>query len=107
MSLCAVLEDSGYRVTTAEGREAGVQTCLTDEVDLIFTDLQMPDNDGVDVIHSLREHAGNIDIVAMSGVGIEATSRIIGDVEDQTRLHPLAKPVRPDELLSLVRSLVG
>ena len=84
-----------------------MQTCRDDSVDLIFTDLQMPDNDGADVIHSLREHAGDVDIVAMSGVGIEATSRIIGDVENQDRLHPLAKPVRPDELLTLVRALVG
>lgn len=107
MSLAAVLEDFGYSVTVADCRVAGVQAFQDAPIDLVLTDLQMPDNEGLDVIHKLREHSKNAKIVAMSGVGQEATSRMIEGLDNQDNVHALAKPVRPDQLLELVRGLVG
>ena len=62
------LLDAGYRVVTASGAEDALQTVGEDEVDVVVTDLRMPNMDGFDLIRTLRAQYPNLPIIAASGV---------------------------------------
>ncbi len=47
------LADAGYRVRAANGGSAGLEAARSEPVDLIITDLRMPDLDGFDLIRDV------------------------------------------------------
>jgi DNA-binding NtrC family response regulator len=63
------LEEQGHAVTEArEGRE-GLRLHRADPAELVITDIQMPDRDGLEVIMDLRRDAPGVKVIAMSGGG--------------------------------------
>jgi CheY-like chemotaxis protein len=65
----ATLEQAGYHVVTATtGRDAN-KAFAEAKIDLVLTDLLMPDRDGIEVIRDLRGSRPDLPIVAMSGGG--------------------------------------
>jgi PAS domain S-box-containing protein len=64
------LRDVGYRVLTASGAEGALQAIeeSEEEVDVVVTDLRMPNVDGFDLIRTLRARYPNLPIIAASGV---------------------------------------
>jgi DNA-binding NtrC family response regulator len=53
------LSDEGYRVETASGGRAGVERVQRGGVDLVITDVRMPDLDGLDMLREIRSSAGS------------------------------------------------
>lgn len=70
--LATMLGQLGHTVTEAAGGAKGVNLCSTCNFDLIFTDLIMPDRDGIEVIREIRQASSTVGIVAMSGEDITA-----------------------------------
>lgn len=65
--LLEVLSDSGYEVVLAgNGREAQ-QQLQRGRVDLLITDLVMPEQDGVSLIAAIKMRSPDLKIIAMSG----------------------------------------
>lgn len=63
----SVLEDLGYRITTAtEGQEA-FDRFGRDKFDLIITDYKMPRMNGLQLIERIRETSVNLPIILISG----------------------------------------
>jgi len=64
------LRDAGYRPLTATGAEEALRVIEESDrsVDVVVTDLRMPDVDGFDLIRTLRARSPNLPIVAASGV---------------------------------------
>ena len=53
----SILEASGYRVETArDGREAWERLSANGDVDLVVTDLEMPEMDGLELLTAIRRH---------------------------------------------------
>jgi DNA-binding response OmpR family regulator len=62
-----VLEQAGYEVTeTADGKQA-LQHARAGRVDLVITDLVMPEQEGIETIQALRRDVPGIGIIAISG----------------------------------------
>ena len=63
------LRDVGYRVrTAASGDEALTEIDENGDVDVVITDLRMPNMDGLDLIRTLRAQYPNLPIIAASGM---------------------------------------
>jgi CheY-like chemotaxis protein len=63
----SVLEDQGYRITTAgEGQEA-YERITREKFDLIITDYKMPRMNGLELIRKARERAAGVPIILVSG----------------------------------------
>lgn len=93
-----VLRDVGYRVHTASGGEAALQIVEEDDVDVVVTDLRMPDMDGYELIRRLRAQYSSIPIVAASGVADGRTDEAI-EAGAQTFL---AKPFTTEKLQAVL-----
>jgi CheY-like chemotaxis protein len=62
-----VLNDMGFEVLTAtNGREAS-EAISQHPIDLLITDLGIPDEDGIEIIRRLKKDHPNLKIIAMSG----------------------------------------
>jgi len=96
-----VLEDAGHDVLTATHGKEGLAYVNGHRVDVVVTDLFMPEMDGIEVIAALRQQFPGVRIVAMSGrpgVDYLPVARELGAAQI------LRKPFEMDELLSAVGS---
>lgn len=96
------LEAEGYQVAAACDGAEGLKVLPTFPVDLIITDIFMPNKEGIETILTVRKQFAQIKVLAISGGG----SRNF-DVLPSAKLlgahHVLAKPFTPDELLAAVQ----
>lgn len=68
-TLQEILEFEGHQVTLAENGHIGLQTALQNSFDLIFSDIKMPQMDGLELLQALHEQDVDTPIVMISGHG--------------------------------------
>jgi DNA-binding response OmpR family regulator len=100
-----VLTEAGYQVAGAANGAEGLKLLESQPVDLIITDILMPEKEGIETIIETRKSHPNIKIVAISGGGrahnfhpLKIASKIGADMT-------LPKPFEPDELLAVVKKV--
>jgi len=71
--LALLLREKGYHVSTAGDGKAGIEIFKGETVDLVITDLVMPEQEGVETIRILRRDFPRTKIIAMSGGGAAAS----------------------------------
>ena len=107
-SLSRILERHGYDVSTAmDGRE-GLKKFEGGGIDLILTDIFMPDSDGLDVLLRLKKEKSNVKIISMSGGSktLGQSDVFLNLAKDFGSHHAIKKPFSNDELLSVIKSLL-
>ncbi len=62
-----MLKKGGHQVVTAANGKEALPLLKSEQVDLLLTDILMPEMDGIEVINHCRKHHAGIKIVAMSG----------------------------------------
>jgi DNA-binding response OmpR family regulator len=69
-----VLGEKGYDVqTTMKGKE-GIEIAKRGDIDVVVSDLKMPDISGIEVLEAVREHASDVGVVLMTGYGTLETA---------------------------------
>jgi two-component system phosphate regulon response regulator PhoB len=66
-----VLEDEGYRVSTAKGGAEALEIAKSEELSLILLDVTMPDIDGLEVAKRLRADPATANIRLALHTGLE------------------------------------
>jgi CheY-like chemotaxis protein len=74
--LRAVLEGAGHTVTEASNGREGITLYRQQPVDLVITDIHMPELNGIDLIMELTREFLNVKVIAISGVPREAPSML-------------------------------
>jgi CheY-like chemotaxis protein len=62
-----VLEDGGYETIEAADGKQTLRQALAGRVDLVITDLVMPEQEGIETIQALRRDVPDVAIIAISG----------------------------------------
>jgi DNA-binding NtrC family response regulator len=91
-------------ILAADGRE-GVEQYRTRSVDLVITDLYMPNQEGLETIVELRKRSPDIRIIAMSGKAAAHTMLSIADKLGAVEI--LQKPFLAEELRDAVQKALG
>jgi CheY-like chemotaxis protein len=104
--LCRLLEDAGYEVVQAESGQQGIQLCRRAPVDLVITDIVMPDGEGLETIRKLRQSYPSLKIFAMSGAGIAMQLDVLNIAGTFGAVRTFEKPFRMSEILDAVREAV-
>ncbi len=64
-----VLEHQGYRVIEAVNGQAAWDCLIEEPVDLLITDLRMPDLDGQELLNRSRTLYPDMDVIVLTGYG--------------------------------------
>jgi DNA-binding response OmpR family regulator len=105
--LMAALTKAGHSVLLAQDGREGTALLARESVDLVITDMLMPNSDGIEMILGLRQTHPKIPIIAMTGghqLGPDYYLRIARTL-GAARL--LQKPFPIAELLAAVESLLS
>ena len=106
MAIRIALTGAGYAVTEAVDGADGLAKATGTRFDMIVTDLNMPNMDGLSMIRALREQP------AQAGVPIIFLStESDADMKAQAKAAGatgwLVKPFVPDQLIKVVRKVLG
>lgn len=64
-----ILEKAGYNVLTASSGERALEIMRDTNIDLLITDLKMPEMDGITLIRNVRAKNSEIDIIVLTAFG--------------------------------------
>jgi CheY-like chemotaxis protein len=98
LALVAMLRGAGHEAIEAADGKNALDLCRETEIDVVVTDLQMPEIHGLELITLLRDLSPPPPIVAVSGTGSDQLSV----AEALGAWVTLSKPVLPDKLLGAV-----
>jgi CheY-like chemotaxis protein len=99
-----VLVGGGYDVVLAEDGRAGLSRCRRGAIDLVITDLFMPDIEGLEFIRTLRREQPTVPIIAISAGGELGQTRLLEVAERLGAVRVLEKPVSVGDLQEAVRA---
>jgi CheY-like chemotaxis protein len=102
-----MLEIQGYEVITAQNGSLAL-SCLSERrVDLIITDLVMPQMDGIDFVAQLRKLNPNVPVIVVSGSTRNIMQRYgIDTIQVPGANASLPKPFKGADLIAQIQRLL-
>jgi DNA-binding NtrC family response regulator len=97
------LHAQGYDPSTAQTGEEGLKLVQGARFDLILTDLQLPDIDGIEVVRRLKEMSPDSEIIMITGYG--SVSKAV-EATKAGAFYFVEKPVEFEELMILIEKAV-
>ena len=100
--LQATLASAGYEVVEAIDGADALEKLGDESVDMLVTDLNMPNMDGIGLIHEVRQRPGNrfMPIIMLTSES-QPEKKSAGKVAGASGW--ITKPFNPDQLLAVVR----
>lgn len=97
------LESKGYRVLTALGAVEAIKVLESVPIDLVITDLKMPEVDGLSLVRHIHENYKNTEVMMITGYpSIEGAVEAVKTGAEEY----LAKPFTDEELFASVRRVL-
>jgi CheY-like chemotaxis protein len=100
------LTREGYDVLRASNGEQGLRRYRQEPVDLIITDIIMPEKEGIETIIELRQDFPDVKIIAMSGGGRIGTNDYLHLAKIFGVQRTFTKPVAREQLLDAITELL-
>ncbi len=98
-----VLQNAGHRVVCAESGNEALAVLARQQVDLVISDIVMPETDGIELVRQIRLRHPMVKIISMSGGGNYLTAALCLKLADHMgALGILSKPFTPDQLIEAV-----
>jgi len=101
-----VLEQAGFLVSVAGNGREGMAEVTRQPVDVVVTDVLMPEVEGVETISMLRALRPELGVIAVSGGGRTRNLRPLQVARECGADLALAKPVEPQDLLGAVAKVL-
>ena len=104
--LTLMLERDGYEVVEAPDGVEGIKAYRQHPADLIITDLIMPNKDGIGMIIDLKKEFPDVNIIAMSGGGLNKPDGYLKGAKKLGAACTLTKPIDREEMLKAVNDIL-
>lgn len=104
-SVGRLLTRLGYVVQEAAGGREGLEAHRPGAFDLVITDINMPEVDGMEVIDALRDQG--VPVVAISGGGLTDREMLLDSASLLGAVMTLGKPFLGDELVAVVEAALA
>lgn len=98
---------TGYTAFEANDGKQALEVLGKHPVDLLMTDILMPDVDGLELIMAARRKHPDLKVIAMSGGGRTTAEVLINIARRLGVQRTLEKPFELGQLLQVVEELVG
>ena len=90
-----IIENLGYRVTSAASAESALEIADRRPHQILLTDLSLPGQSGVNLARALRERLPDLQVIVMSGFVAEETQRCTAELPGARFLQ---KPIDTDQV---------
>ncbi len=105
-ALRRALEHENYVVLEASNGRQAVERLEATSVDLVITDIIMPDSEGIELVMTLHRTQPELPVIAISGGGNWTPEFHLSIAKKAGALHVFEKPFAVDELLKKVGELL-
>ncbi len=105
--LRAALERAGHEVIEASDGRQALRLQRTTPVQLVITDILMPEKDGIEVIMELRREAPGLKVIAMSGGGRFKQTETLDIAEPLGAIATVRKPFDLAAMLETVQKALA
>lgn len=105
--VCRALQRVGHTVYEGVDGGDGFDHAIRHKMDLVITDLVMPNQEGIETIQRLKRLDPDIPIVAMSGVARDGDFSILDDALMIGADYALEKPFDVVTLIDVVDRMLG
>jgi len=102
--IITMLEGVGHRVTHASNGVDGIQKYKNEDIDLVITDIMMPEKDGIETIRELKKCNQDVKIIAITGY--RGRFNRLPAAEFLGAQETLLKPFTKSDLLSTINKLL-
>ncbi|MDM8554728.1 response regulator [Desulfococcaceae bacterium HSG7] len=102
LTLQSILTDIGYDVIEAANGREGVDLLKTEKVDLVITDILMPEKEGIETIMDIHRDFPDIKIIAISGGRTEYLQSALALGAQRIFI----KPIEKEALLEAIKELL-
>ncbi len=101
-----MLSGEGYDVLEAANGKEGMQIISSEpEIDLVITDLIMPEKEGIETIREIKQDYSHIRILAISGGGKIDSQNYLAIAKGMGADLTLSKPFIKQDLIDAVKKL--
>jgi len=98
-----ILEPEGYVILDAENGKKALEIYDPETIDLVITDIMMPETDGFETISALKDIKPDIKIIALTGYGLHNLPVAF----DLGAALVFEKPIKPKDLKLAVTDLLN
>jgi PAS domain S-box-containing protein len=99
MSVSEMLQSRGHRVLEADSAAQAMQIHADNKVDLLLTDIGLPDASGIELVRSLRNLSPDLPVLFATG------QLDTGDIPADARTASILKPYGVDALMRAINAL--
>lgn len=101
-----VLTQAGYEVIEAPNGEEGLTAYKEGQIDLVVTDIFMPEKEGTETMIELKEYDYDVKIIAISGGGTRQKTDYLDWSRTFVAQKTFKKPFAANELLEAISDLL-
>lgn len=101
-----ILEMENHQIVEAVNGIEGIRCFRKQKIDLVITDILMPDKDGIEVIREIRSAHPDVKMIAISGGGQLGADQYLTLAKKLGAQHTLLKPFQREDLLEIVNHLL-
>ena len=105
--VCDTLRDAGYEVLEAPDGKAGLKVLKSSAVDMVVTDLFMPEKEGLETIRQIIKDHEAVRIIAISGGMRGSTMDFLPIAKILGAARVFHKPLDRKAFLAATRELLG
>ena len=105
LGMVASMLKNDYEILEAKGVDEALKACKNNQIDLIITDLFMPDKHGIHLIEQIKETYPDIKVLAISGGNRSRICDFLPLAEMVGANDSLHKPFAMSDLREKVKSL--
>ena len=102
--LVRLLEKEGNHVTVASNGDEAIKQYDKAHIDLVITDIVMPEKEGIETIMELKRLDPEIKIIAISGGGKVSPENYLGMAKSMGAIYTIEKPIDKNVLLDRVNA---
>ncbi|OEU65264.1 MAG: response regulator receiver protein [Desulfovibrio sp. S3730MH75] len=105
--LRAMLEKEGHTISEAEDGVKAINNYDKDRIDLVITDIFMPEKEGVQTVRELMKENPDVKIIAVSGGSSSANYDSLDWVKMFGVKHTFTKPFNSKEIIAAIDELLS
>jgi CheY-like chemotaxis protein len=105
--IARLVERMGHQVVQAPEGRAGLRAFEREAADVVITDINMPEMDGIEVISCLRRLRAGVPIIAISGGGLMPKELLLSTASALGAIEVLPKPFVVQQLRDALDRALG